>query len=143
MALGEPEWAMQPELESAAGRFAAQDELDAKLTEWTSGQTKMTVTSTLQMFGVPAAPMFTATDQIMDPHYQVRGYPRWIHQQDLGWMCMEGPAFRASGMADVYIAQAPLLGEHTRTVCAELLGMPDEEIEKLVAAGTLEVPREG
>jgi crotonobetainyl-CoA:carnitine CoA-transferase CaiB-like acyl-CoA transferase len=141
-ALGEPEWAMKLELESADGRFAAQDELDAKLSEWTSGQTKMSVTSTLQMFCVPAAPMLTATDQILDPHYQVRGYLRWIHQQDLGWMCMEGPAFRASGMKDVNLFQAPLLGEHTRTICRDLLDMQDEEIEKLVAAGTLEVPQE-
>jgi crotonobetainyl-CoA:carnitine CoA-transferase CaiB-like acyl-CoA transferase len=141
-ALGEPEWAMKPELESADGRFGAQDELDAKLSEWTSGQTKMSVTSTLQMFGVPAAPMLTATDQILDPHYQVRGYLRWIHQQDLGWMCMEGPAFRASGMKDVNLFQAPLLGEHTRTICRDLLDLQDEEIEKLVAAGTLEVPKE-
>jgi crotonobetainyl-CoA:carnitine CoA-transferase CaiB-like acyl-CoA transferase len=140
-ALGEPEWAMKPELESAAGRFAAQDELDAGLTRWTSGQTKMSVTSTLQMFGVPAAPMLTATDQILDPHYQVRGYPRWIHQQDLGWMCMEGPAFRASGMKDVNLFQAPMLGEHTRSICRDLLDMQDEEVEKLVAAGTLEVPK--
>ena len=102
----------------------------------------MTVTSTLQMFGVPAAPMLTATDQILDPHYQVRGYPRWIHQQELGWMCMEGPAFKASGMKDVDLFQAPLLGEHTRTICRDLLDMPDEEIEKLIADGALEVPRE-
>ena len=56
-------------------------------------------------------------------------------------MCMEGPAFRASGMQDVFIGQAPLLGEHTRQLAREL-GLADEEIEKLVAAGTLEVPRE-
>jgi len=100
------------------------------------------VTSTLQMFGVPAAPMFTATDQICDPHFQSRGYPRWCEQQDLGWIAFEGPSFQASGMSDVRIFQAPKVGEHSRQICGELLGLSGEEIEKLVSSGVLEVPRE-
>jgi crotonobetainyl-CoA:carnitine CoA-transferase CaiB-like acyl-CoA transferase len=140
--LGEPEWAMKPELETAEGRFAAHDEIDEHLSRWTSERTKMDVTASLQMFGVPAAPMYTPTDQISDPHYQARGFPRWVEQQELGWVSMEGPTFRASGMSDVRISQAPKLGEHTREICRGLLGMKDAEIEELVAAGTLEVPKE-
>ena len=101
------------------------------------------VTATLQMFGVPAAPVYTSTDQSFDPHYQARNYLRWVDQQDLGWMCFEGPAFRASGMSELDIRQAPLLGENTRQIARDRLGLDDEEIEKLVAAGTLEVPRDG
>jgi crotonobetainyl-CoA:carnitine CoA-transferase CaiB-like acyl-CoA transferase len=141
MALGNPEWAERPGLESVGGRRAAQDELDAKLAEWTRARSRVDVVATLQMFRVPAAPMFTGSDQAADPHFQARGYPRWIEQQDLGWIGLEGPCFRASGMPDVRIFQAPLLGQHTREICRELLGLADPEIEKLVAAGTLEVPR--
>ena len=140
-ALGEPEWAMASELESAAGRFAAGDEIEAKLSEWTSQRSRSDVTTTLQMFGVPAAPMYTGTDQIHDAHYQARGYPRWIDQQDLGWIALEGPCFRASRMRDVNLFQAPKLGEHTRDVCRDLLSLDDDRIEKLIAAGTLEVPK--
>ena len=142
MALGEPEWAMAPEWETAAGRLAARDEIDEKLAEWTSGQSAFDVTASLQMFGAPAAPMYTGTDQIHDAHYQARGYPRWIDQQDLGWIALEGPCFRASRMTDVNLFQAPKLGEHTRDVCRDLLDMDDEAVEKLVAAGTLEVPKD-
>ena len=141
MALGNPEWAERPGLATAAGRSAAHDELDAKLAEWTRARSRVDVTATLQMFRVPVAPMFTGSDQAADPHYQARGYLRWIDQQDLGWICMEGPCFRASGMTDVQLFQAPLLGQHTREICRDLLGLADSEIEKLVAAGTLEVPR--
>jgi crotonobetainyl-CoA:carnitine CoA-transferase CaiB-like acyl-CoA transferase len=141
MALGNPEWAEQPALASVAGRRAAHDELDAKLAEWTRARSRVDVTATLQMFRVPVAPMFTGTDQAADPHFQARGYLRWIDQQDLGWICLEGPSFRASGMSEVQVFQAPLLGEHTREICREILGLDDSEIEKLVAAGTLEVPR--
>ncbi|MEZ4217866.1 MAG: CoA transferase [Myxococcota bacterium] len=143
LALGDPDWAKRDELRRAAGRFAAQDELEAKLAEWTAKQTRLEVVAACQMFGVPAAPMYTGTDQASDAHYQARGYLRWRDQQDLGWMCFEGPCFRASGMTDVDVHQAPLLGEHTRALARERLALGDEEIEKLVAAGTLEVPRTG
>jgi crotonobetainyl-CoA:carnitine CoA-transferase CaiB-like acyl-CoA transferase len=46
-------------------------------------------------------------------------------------------------MSDVQIFQAPLLGEHTREICRDLASLSDAEIEKLVAAGTLEVPKAG
>jgi crotonobetainyl-CoA:carnitine CoA-transferase CaiB-like acyl-CoA transferase len=103
----------------------------------------MDVTGACQMMGLPAAPMYTPSDQARDPHFQARGYLNWVEQQELGWMCMEGPGFQASGMQEVFIDQAPLLGEHTREIARDVLGLGDEEIEKLVAAGTLEVPREG
>jgi crotonobetainyl-CoA:carnitine CoA-transferase CaiB-like acyl-CoA transferase len=142
MALGNPEWAERPELRSVEGRRAHHDEIDAKLGEWTASRSRADVVASMQMFRVPAAPMYTGSDQAADPHFQARGYPRWIDQQDLGWICMEGPCFRASGMSDVRLFQAPLLGEHTREIARELLDLSDEEIEKLVAAGTLEVPRQ-
>ena len=141
--MGEPEWATDSAYDTAEGRFAAQDELEAHISDWTSKQSKMDVTAACQMMGLPAAPMLTTIEQLADPHFQARGYPRWIDQQDLGWICFEGPAFQASGMSDVHIDSAPLLGQHTREICRRDLGLSDAEIEKLVAAGTLEVPREG
>ncbi len=141
MALGSPDWAMRPELETLAGRRAAADEIDAKLSAWTAAQTRSAVVATLQMFGVPGAPMFTASDMLADPHFQCRGFPRWVEQQDLGWISFEGPCFRATGMSDVRVAQAPRLGEHSREICRELLGMGDGEVQGLVDAGTLELPR--
>jgi len=99
----------------------------------------MGVTASLQMFAVPAAPMYGANDQMRDPHFQARGYPRWLNQQGVGWMGFEGPAFHATGMSDIYICQAPLLGEHTREIARDSLGLDDDEIDKQIAAGILEV----
>ena len=95
----------------------------------------------LQAFGVPCLPMLTGSEQAMDPHFQARGYPRWLEQQDAGWMAFEGPCFRATGMSDVVVFQAPKVGEHTREITGSLLGLSDEETESLVTAGVLEVPK--
>jgi crotonobetainyl-CoA:carnitine CoA-transferase CaiB-like acyl-CoA transferase len=35
---------------------------------------------------------------------------------------------------------SPVIGAHTREVCSDILGMPEEEIAALVAEGVLEVP---
>lgn len=141
MALGNPEWTKKSGYESATGRRAAQAEIDEHLGAWTATLTKNGVTQSLQMFGVPAAPMLTGSEQLADPHFQARGYPRWVDQQDLGWIAFEGPCFQASGMSDVRIFQAPKVGEHTRAIARELLGLPETEIDSLVEAGVLEVPK--
>ncbi len=138
-AMGDPAWASDPAYATAAGRAAAHDAIDEKLSEWTGTQSAQALAATLQMFQVPSAPMFTARDQLHDPHFQARGYGRWVDQQGIGWMAFEGPAFRASGMPDVRIGQAPLIGEHTREIARELLGLDDSEIEDKIAEGILEI----
>lgn len=138
-AMGDPDWASDPIYSTAEGRQAAHDAIDERLSEWTGAQSARALTATLQMFQVPSAPMFTARDQLHDPHFQARGYGRWIDQQGIGWMAFEGPAFRASGMPDVRISQAPLIGEHTREIARELLGLAESEIDELIAEGILEI----
>ena len=50
---------------------------------------------------------------------------------------------KLSGFSGGPTKASPKLGEHTRDVCRDLLGLGDEEIEELVEAGTLEVPKTG
>jgi crotonobetainyl-CoA:carnitine CoA-transferase CaiB-like acyl-CoA transferase len=138
-ALGTPEWAEDEALATASGRHAAHDMIDEKLTAWTGGMSKRIATATLQMFGVPSAPMYTTGDQLSDPHYQARGYGRWLDQQGLGWMAFEGPAFHTTGMEDIQFFQAPLIGEHTRAIARDLIGLEDDAVQKYIDEGVLEV----
>ena len=46
--------------------------------------------------------------------------------------------FRSERIPEPPPSRAPGLGEHTREVCLELLGMQPAEIERLLAAGALE-----
>jgi len=38
------------------------------------------------------------------------------------------------------MSAAPALGEHTRVIARELLGLDDDEIDQLIVSGVLEVP---
>jgi crotonobetainyl-CoA:carnitine CoA-transferase CaiB-like acyl-CoA transferase len=138
-ALGEPEWAADPALASSEGRRAAQDDIDARLSEWTASRSDREVMETLQSFGVPAGMMNYASDEASDPHLEARGYLARIEQPGVGPMILEGPAFQGSAMDRPFIGPAPDLGQHTREIAVSLLGLSESRTEELISAGVLEV----
>lgn len=138
-ALGDPDWAAADELSTASGRHAHHDQIDRHLSEWTATRSDREVMEILQSFGVPAGMMTYASDQPSDPHLQARGYLAPIDQPGVGPMILEGAAFHGSAMEGPVIRPAPTLGEHTRSIATELLGLPPERVQELIAAGVLEV----
>jgi crotonobetainyl-CoA:carnitine CoA-transferase CaiB-like acyl-CoA transferase len=139
-AMGDDAAARDARFATAAGRLAAQDELDARVAAFTKTLAKRDVAALLQRHGVPCGPMFTATDQLDDAHYQAWHYARFVDQPGAGRMAFEGPAFAATGMSDVYVAPSPELGGHTREIARARLGMSDAEIDAAIAEGALEDP---
>jgi crotonobetainyl-CoA:carnitine CoA-transferase CaiB-like acyl-CoA transferase len=139
-ALGDPDWANRPDLDSAEGRIAARTEIDDHLAAWTRRRTDREVTETLQAAGVPAGFMAYPEDMTTDPHYVARGFPQDVDQVGVGPMVLEGPAFAATGMPSPLATPAPALGEHTREICRDVLGLDDAAVDALVAGGALEEP---
>ena len=138
-ALGEPEWAADLALSSVEGRRAAQDQIEAHISEWTLSRTDREAMETLQSFGVPAGMMNYASDEATDPHLRARGYLAPIEQPGVGPMVLEGPAFYGSAMDRPFTGPAPALGGDTREIAVTLLGLSSERTEELIAAGVLEV----
>ncbi|HEX7097491.1 MAG TPA: CoA transferase [Acidimicrobiales bacterium] len=127
---------------TADARLADRAGVNAFVEAWTVDRTPYEVMHACQAEGVPAGAMLSTLQQFDDPHLQARGFFVPVDQQDSGPLVFEGPAFQATGMAPPRIEQAPRLGEHTREICRELLGMDDAEIDRLVEAGALEVATE-
>jgi crotonobetainyl-CoA:carnitine CoA-transferase CaiB-like acyl-CoA transferase len=141
-AMGQPSWATDSRFASGTSRRQHRVELNAKVAEWTSTLTPREVMERAQARGVPAGAMLSSFDQFSDPHFIARGFLVPVEQQDSGPLTFEGPAFRASGMSAPNISQAPLLGEHTREIARTLLDLRDDEIDRLIAEGVLEIPRQ-
>ena len=137
-ALGDPAWAVQPHLETTAGRLAEREALDQGLGAWCSSRTDREVMELLQAAGVPAGMMCYAADLASDPHLLARGYPEPLDQPGFGHTVLEGRAFDATGMSAPIIAPAPGMGQHTREIAREVLGMSDDEVDALVASDVLE-----
>jgi crotonobetainyl-CoA:carnitine CoA-transferase CaiB-like acyl-CoA transferase len=141
-ATGQAAWGADPRFATVDARIANRDEINANVAAWTATLTPYEVMARLQGHGVPAAAMLASIDQFTDPQFMARGYMVPVEQQDIGPLTFEGPAFRATGMVDPRIEQAPRLGEHTREIARTMLGLSDDEIDRLVAEGVLEIPRQ-
>ena len=124
-------------LDTAAARREREDEVEAAVSAWTAGLDKSAVAEACLAAGVPAGPMLTSAEQLLDPHLAARGYLVELDQPPIGPMTLEGAAFRATGMAGPDIRPAPGLGQHTREIAADL-GLPPAEIENLIAQSILE-----
>jgi len=139
-AIGEPGWAADARFDTAAGRIAEREKLDALLGEWTSQHESRAVMEQLQAVGVPAGLLAHPEHHMSDPQLMHRGYQKLIVQPDYESLLVEGPPFLGSDLPDVLTNPAPMLGEHTREIAAELLGLSQGEIEELIEARVIEDP---
>lgn len=140
-AMGNPAWAEDARFASGDERKKHRADVNAKVAEWTATRAPREVMEAAQAEGVPAGAMLSSLDQLSDPHFVARDFLVPVDQQQAGPLTFEGPAFRGSAMAGPRITQAPLLGEHTREIARELLGMRDDEFDRYVADGVFELPR--
>jgi len=140
-AMGEPGWAADPALATAEARHARVAEVEQGVAAWTQTQTREAVASTCQAHGVPAGEMLTTMETTENAHYVARGFPVEISHPGLlnETQLFDGPGFQGSRMTPAIIRPAPLVGEHTREICRDLLGMEEAEIERLVSDVVLEV----
>ena len=134
--MGSPEWA--DALMPTVDRRAVENDVEARIAEWTATMTSAAVTDACLGAGVPAGPMLTGATQSVDPHLAARGYLVELDQPPIGGMIFEGGAFQATAMIGPDIFPAPGLGRHTREIASDWLGLPDDEIDALVASGVLE-----
>ena len=131
---------MEPALDSAEGRIGARERIDAGLGEWTQGRDPRDVMETLQAVGVPAGILEHPAHHMSDPQLSHRGYAKLVVQPDYEAIMLEGPPFLGDDLPEVIVEPAPMLGQHTRDIARELLGLSDDEIEALMAEGVIEDP---
>lgn len=138
-ALGSPGWATDPALADAAGRRHHQDRIDEELAAWCAPQPRSAIVERLLDAGVPAAPVHWPQEQGDVAPLAERGYFATVDHP------VVGPARHASLPLRITTAEAgphrhphrrhaPLFGEHTAAVLAELGYTPDE-IAALAGAG--------
>ncbi|MDB6000931.1 MAG: CoA-transferase family protein 8 [Rhizobacter sp.] len=136
--LGSPAWALEPRWSTGTGRYRDQVELDRLLDQQTSTWVAEDLMATLQAAGVPAGVVQTSEDVMTrDPQLAARGHWVRLNHAEMGETVYNAPPFRFSKTPADLRRAAPLLGEHTREVCAELLELDDAEIDELVAQHVL------
>jgi crotonobetainyl-CoA:carnitine CoA-transferase CaiB-like acyl-CoA transferase len=136
--IGSPDWAMDPELETTAGRLAHESELDQRLGEWCAGHTPADIVDRLWQLGVPTADI-VLPDQVLHLE-QLRGRQFFEEVEHPIGGRFEVPAFPArfaSRRVPYNQAPAPTLGQHNAEVLGGLLGLTDSELQRLEDQGII------
>lgn len=137
-AMDDPEWALDPRFATNAGRLANQDELDARIEAWTSEFTDYEAMELLQAAGVRAGVCQKPSDRCeRDPQLGARGWWHILPHPELGDTEYDGVAPGLSATPGALRMASPLLGEHTREVLHDVLGLAETEIDEHMANGVL------
>ena len=91
----------------------------------------------LQRAGVTAAAVLNNVELLEDPHLATRGYFEDVDHPATGRRRHTGPVLRISETDSGVRRPAPRLGQHSRYVLAEILGMSDTEAGSFFDSGAI------
>lgn len=108
---------------------------------WTRQHSRADAMATLQAAGVPAGAVLHAHEVAdWDYYRQRRAFREELHPYGSSPFTIENVQIHCEHVADPPLRQAPLLGEQTAEIAAELLGLEQAQIDDLHARGILETP---
>jgi crotonobetainyl-CoA:carnitine CoA-transferase CaiB-like acyl-CoA transferase len=112
----------------AAGVAGRRSDLLASLEGWTGGLSPLQAAQRLQRIGLAAAPVQNTEDIWRDPQLRSRGAFVEVQHPDLDVVEYPDAADHLDGVPGRTLRRAPRLGEHTREVLAEWLGLTSAEV---------------
>lgn len=134
---GQPQWADDPRFSSNKQRVAHRAELIPLIRQATVFKTTTEWVSALESAGVPCGPINDVAQVFADPQVQARGLAISLPHALGGVVPQVASPIRLSLTPVEYRRAPPLLGEHTLEVLTQVLGMKDEDVIVLRAAGVL------
>ena len=129
--IGHSEWANDERFADGYSRLKNREELDRLIEEWTKERTHWEATEALQNAGVPAGPCSNVEDLTSDPHLRERGFFFEMVHAEVGPTLYPAPPLKYSSTEPRYLP-APLIGEHNRYVLGEIVGLSEDEIQRLM-----------
>jgi formyl-CoA transferase len=118
-AIGHPEWVDDPEYATAKARQHHIWEIFGEIEKWLADMTKWEAVDILRQWDVPCAPVMSMKDLAYDPDLRAAGTIVEVEQKGRGTYLTVGSPIKFSEFVPD-IKGAPLLGEHTSEVLAEL-----------------------
>jgi formyl-CoA transferase len=119
-----------PRFETGVARLDREHEVDEMISAWTRQHDKREAMRILGAAGVPAGAVFDTMELTEDADFEQRGIMQTMQHPVAGAFKMPGWPVRFGGNTPK-IETAPLLGQHTKEVLGEWLGLDEKQIEQL------------
>jgi formyl-CoA transferase len=123
----------EPRFRTMAQRAEHGDELNGIVAAWVRARTSAEVQAILERHEVPFGVAYSVADIFADPHVRARGDVETVEDPTIGPVRMQGVYPRFSRTPGAVRRGAPKLGEHNDEVYRGLLGLSNDEIERLRA----------
>jgi crotonobetainyl-CoA:carnitine CoA-transferase CaiB-like acyl-CoA transferase len=137
--LGREDLLTDPDYATTPGRAARVDVIDALVGAWTRQRGKDEILGILTAAHVPCAPVRTAGEVVADPHLSERGVWVDVDHPRRGRARVPISPIRLHGSDPAVVTRpAPLLGQDTDRVLAELCGLSSDELAALHVSGVIE-----
>lgn len=120
---------------TAAGRKAAEAEIDALLAAWTRGRTAEEAAVALQARGVRAAPVARYDQVLRNPQLWHRGFLQRVEHHLIGPRIVTGACQRFARTPGGVRWAAPRFGQQNEYILREVLGLSPDEMRALQVAG--------
>jgi formyl-CoA transferase len=140
-AIGRPDLARAPELQDNPGRSRHQEMLDQAIEAWTSERTIDETMSAMLAAGVPAGPIYDASDIASDPHFEARGM---LAGHDVEVEAGKTERVRFPGVVPKLSAHpgairwvGPELGQHNDEIYSGRLGLSPSRLDELRGKGVI------
>ncbi|HWE13195.1 MAG TPA: CoA transferase [Solirubrobacteraceae bacterium] len=125
------------DLETESGRFEARDLIAGLLRPWFASRDLATIREMFRGTGVSWGPYQTFGQLVTEDQRCSSANPMFseVEQPGIGRYLMPGTPLNFSGVPRSEPRRAPVLGEHTDEILAEVLGLSESEIGRLHDAG--------
>jgi benzylsuccinate CoA-transferase BbsF subunit len=133
--LGDPGWTRDARCTDGYRRVRHRTWLDQQVAAWTRKHSASDVSACLRAAGVAVAPVMGIAQQFADPHYRARQVYVEIEHPRVGVETIYNVPWKLSATPGTVRRPAPSLGQHHIYVFRELLGLSQEDIERLLGAG--------
>ena len=136
-ALGNPDWANDPALDTHTGRTEAHDLIDKHLERWAGRLESSAAADLLIGYGVPAADLADARVGSMHPQLAARAFFESLDHPVVGPHHVAAVPFKYRSVDKWYRSPAPTLGQHNAIILRELLGLDASSIAALTEQGVI------
>jgi crotonobetainyl-CoA:carnitine CoA-transferase CaiB-like acyl-CoA transferase len=135
VAMDRPDILDDPRFATNPARLAHNDAMQEIVSEWVARRPRDEVLGILEKHDVVCAGVNNARDIVADPHFRERTLVELTGSEALGRVLMPGPVLHLRGYDGPVYDGVPGIGQHSRSVLADWVGLDDDAFDALAADG--------